>query len=252
MLTLGAVWANPGTNSSTSELLMERICLFIFNLMWCPHCAGVAEGRCEGRQSVSTFWHFSCFPLFLPHPEWDEISLSVFCTLVRLMIRHGHGKAGLWPCTTGALTSYLPPHPPPTSSTPSSLVIRVVWKTFLSAGGGNSEIRWAAWRLLGLLQGTGSSQTPLILLYRADEGWMVCICACTFGIWGLVFILAWNPECMRHFFCGNIITACQKNNTSAQVYIKQMCPPKIHATHTVSLKVSATSLRTCRWWHNNT
>lgn len=109
------------------------------------------------------------------------------------------GAVALWPCAVGALTFY--PHHPillPHPSLPSSLVIRVVWKTFFSAGGGNSEIRWAVGRLLGLLQGTGSSQTPLILLYIRDEGCRVCfrMCLCVY-----VYVFAWacNPGCMWHF-----------------------------------------------------
>lgn len=62
----------------------------------------------------------------------------------------------------------LPPHPLPSSPT-----ITVEWKTFFSAGGGNSKIRWMVGWLLDLLQGTGSFR---LLWYCCAEGMKVTGC----------------------------------------------------------------------------
>ncbi len=130
-------------------------CLFISNLMWCPCCAGVAEGRCEGRQTDSSFWHFSFFvspflSVIVSHRVRWDLSLCI--------LHRGATDDQTWAWESGTVALHdggsclLPP-----PSLPSSLVIRDVWKTFLSAAGENPEIRWAVGRLLGLLQGTESS-----------------------------------------------------------------------------------------------
>lgn len=175
----------------------------------------------------------------MSHSNWRD--MSTFCALEWLMIRRGHGKVRLWPYMTGALTSC--PHlilllSP---SLPSRLLIRVIWKTFLSTGGWNKEIRWAVRWLLGLLPGTGSSQTPLILLCWGYEGCRACICMCALGIWGSVFILACDPECMRYFSHAGLSQVVTKNKTSN--FIKQMCASQ----NTYHTYLSMRNLQ----WHNN-
>lgn len=134
--------------------------------------------------------------------------LSLHCVLWwGLMIRHG--KAGLCPCTAGALTSYLPP-----PSLPSGRVVGVIWKNLLSSGGGNLEIRWAAGRLLGLLQGTQSSSTPVILgRWRLDSVYSHMRCLCFSQ---LTPLNACDASLVQH--CHSL----SEKDTFAQVPIKRM------------------------------
>ena len=207
------VWAIPDTNSSTLELpdgngnVELRLCLSLSNIMWCPCCAGGCRGgRCEGLQAASTFWHFS-FTSSLSLPLWmgEVRSLSLYpVPPVRLMIRRGHGKARLWPCTTGVLTSCFPPHPPPTSCSPfqdsdkscmKDLPFCRWWELWDKVGGGGG--------LLGLLQGTGS-EFPDSSNTTVPRGWrlqVVCVCVCV-----CVCVHVWWLSSLVVLFLHDIIT----------------------------------------------
>ena len=89
----------------------------------------------------SSFWHFPCFIcLFLSHPVWGEMSV---CSVTDRWLLMGLGKKSCGLACEG-------PSPPYNSSSlllslpslSSGPVIRVIWKSFFSPDGGNSQIRW--------------------------------------------------------------------------------------------------------------
>lgn len=219
------VWANLDTNSITSELPMEMemsSCGFAV----VPVLCWGSRGEIWGSSGCFLFLTFLLFRLsfclsmnHIPRVRWD----LCLCTLHPggtddQMRAWESGAVALWPCAMGATIPILLPHP----SLPSSQPIRVVWKTFLSAGGGNLEIRWAMGRLLGLLQGTGSSPTPLILPWCVFASVLVCMCVCVsvrFSLYSWIHVA---------FFSCNNLTAWQKKKLHSSFHLTNMCSQNTH------------------------
>lgn len=103
--------------------------------------------------------------------------------------------------------------PPPSLS--FGMAIRTKWKAFLCAFCGKPEISWALRQLLGLLQGTGSSQTGEMLC-TSREGWKICFCICSNSI---VVLTVQNLVLMLQFHWFPFWTQFIQMSTSAQLLI---------------------------------